>query len=309
MTMRRLLITCAIVLMTLCLFAETNPAYVAYIEQWRAEAQHQEEVYSIPACITLAQGLLESAAGQSELATKANNHFGIKCTSDWTGDTYRHDDETKNECFRAYDNAADSYRDHSLFLKRGRYARLYELRLDDYRGWAYGLRECGYATDPQYPEKLIRIIEEYGLSGKPVIKDAVVEYVEPLSAREELRQFMAAHTSKKMNGVKYVIAREGDTFANVAFRINEKERTLRENNDALGRDLEPGDRIYLSKKKKQGLKEHALLWVHPGESLWLIAQREGIRLSSIYEYNGLNRDINVFTTRQKIWICKPPKEK
>lgn len=307
--MKKILFICVMMVLSIRLMAAPNPLYVAYIEKWREEAERQEEAYAIPACITLAQGLLESAAGQSELAIVANNHFGIKCTSDWTGLTYVHDDDTKDECFRRYADAAESFRDHSLFLKRGRYARLYELRLDDYRGWAYGLRNCGYATDPQYPEKLIRLIEDYGLAGKMEIKEAIVTYEAPLTAKEELRRFMSSHESKKMNGIKYIIAREGDTFANVAFRLNEKERTLRENNDALGRDLEPGDRIYLSKKKKQGLKEHALLWVHPGESLWMISQREGIMMNSIYEYNGLSRDVRVFTTRQKIWICKPPKEK
>lgn len=148
-------------------FADTatrNPAYVAYIEQWKATALAQQSQYGIPASITLAQGLLESGAGQSDLATTANNHFGIKCHSDWQGGTFRKDDDKRDECFRSYQNADDSFRDHSLFLKRKRYEVLFTYDIHDYKAWANGLKACGYATDPSYPQKLIRIIETYGLA-------------------------------------------------------------------------------------------------------------------------------------------------
>lgn len=141
-----------------------NADYEAYIAKYAAEAQRQMKQHGVPASITLAQGLLESAAGKSELAVKANNHFGIKCAGDWTGKTYKHDDETKNECFRKYDKATDSFNDHSLFLKRKRYEPLFELKTTDYKGWAKGLKQCGYATDPAYPQKLIKLIEDYGLA-------------------------------------------------------------------------------------------------------------------------------------------------
>lgn len=327
----------AILVLALCslgISAQVNEAYRAYIEQWKAEALRQQSEYGVPASITLAQGLLESAAGQSELAREANNHFGIKCTSDWVGDTYRHDDETRNECFRSYDNAADSYRDHSLFLRRKRYEPLFALNVADYKGWARGLKECGYATDPQYPAKLIRIIEDYGLNNlnsspaapagqaasslpvvvqqSPVIQNVMNDpeppYIPPFTAKEEKRRFEALHHFDKMNGVRYAVASDGDTYANVAFRLNMRERDLREYNDALGRELVPGDRIYLSRKKKKGIAEHQLLWVHPGESLWVISQREGIQLECIYQYNGLLRDIQTFKTRQTIWLCKPKQQ-
>lgn len=141
-----------------------NPAYTAYIEQWRATALAQQSQYGIPASITLAQGLLESGAGQSDLASQANNHFGIKCHSDWQGNTFRKDDDKRDECFRSYAKAEDSFRDHSLFLKRKRYEVLFTYDIKDYKAWANGLKTCGYATDPSYPQKLIRIIETYDLN-------------------------------------------------------------------------------------------------------------------------------------------------
>lgn len=376
--MKRVLTTILSTLCVLTAMAEQNAAYKAYIAKWMEEAISQQDQYGIPASITLAQGLLESAAGQSELATEANNHFGIKCTTDWIGETYAHDDETANECFRKYDDARESFRDHSLFLHRKRYESLFSYDLTDYASWAHGLRACGYATDPQYPAKLIRIIEEYDLSTRTMDTELVLQtdspelntaavataatavtaatvatqiaetpsttpttettpttpttpakavivttqqpiiivgqdmeppYVEPLTASEERKLFYYTHPKRRFNGVRYVVAQEGDTYANVAFRLNMKERTLRTYNDALNRELEIGDRIYLKKKKKQGVKEHALLWVHPGESLWLVSQREAVQLNSILKYNGFPKELRVFKTRQTIWIRKPQEEK
>ena len=163
--MKRLFFAALFLLPAVLLTAQTkDEIYTAYINQYAKAAQEQQKQHGIPASITLAQGLLESAAGRSELATKANNHFGVKCTSDWKGASFRHDDETKDECFRSYRHAEDSYEDHSLFLLRPRYKALFELPLSDYKGWAHGLKRCGYATDPAYAAKLIRIIEEYNLT-------------------------------------------------------------------------------------------------------------------------------------------------
>ena len=141
-----------------------NTRYVEYIEKYAPLAVQQMKEHKIPASITLAQGLLESGAGQSALARKSNNHFGIKCGSNWRGRTVRHDDDARNECFRAYSNPRDSYEDHSAFLKRGaRYAFLFDLKVTDYKGWARGLKKAGYATDPSYANRLITIIEDYDL--------------------------------------------------------------------------------------------------------------------------------------------------
>ncbi len=335
-----------------------NATYLAYIDQWKSTAIQQQADYGIPATITMAQALLESAAGQSELAVNANNHFGIKCTSDWFGGVYYHDDETEGECFRQYYDAAESFKDHSLFLQRSRYASCFEIAIEDYEGWANRLRQCGYATDKLYAQKLIKIIEDYKLDSlfanmpvgdiqsdktpNPLLRDttavrpkaeqkkekviagsekkaAVVyrsepiavithdpepEYQEPLTAREEKQLFMLNHPKKKCNGVTYVMAREDDTYANVAFRLNLRERDLREYNDALGRDLKKGERIFLSRKKTAAPKEKALMWVHPGESLWDNCQREGGQMKAVQKLNGFEPSLQVFRTRQQIYLAK-----
>jgi LysM repeat protein len=134
-----------------------------YIARFKAIAIQEMNLYGIPASITLAQGLFESGSGNSELAKVANNHFGIKCTGDWKGESYYKDDDNTNDCFRVYRSAEDSFRDHSEFLKRKRYAKLFELDKNDYQGWAYGLKEAGYATNPKYPQLLIGVIQKYGL--------------------------------------------------------------------------------------------------------------------------------------------------
>lgn len=322
---------------TLPLMAEQNKDYVKYIERWRKTAEAQEKAYGIPAAITLAQGLLESQAGQSELAQNANNHFGIKCTRDWDGEQYYHDDDENGECFRVYRSAADSYRDHSLFLKRDRYKACFEIPVSDYAAWARKIRECGYATDPKYADKLIRIIEEYGLakttktSQAPLKEEDTttktttttvsatkatldVEAFKALgeistdtitgSVLEERDDFFKSHPRKHTNLCTYVVAKEGDTWSNVAFRLNRRERTLRRYNDAMGRTLQPGDRIYLYWKRPVGVKEHAILWVHPGEEVWMICQREAIREKKLRKYNYFPADIQVFKTRQKIYTRK-----
>src|ERR1700744_6333646 len=136
---------------------------LTYIEKFKTIAIQEMNLYGIPASITLAQGLFESGSGNAELARVANNHFGIKCTSDWKGKGYYKDDDSHNDCFRVYDRPEDSFRDHSEFLKRPRYAKLFQLDKNDYVGWANGLKAAGYATNPNYPTLLINIIKKYNL--------------------------------------------------------------------------------------------------------------------------------------------------
>lgn len=327
-------------------------AYLDYINQWKATAIQQQADYGIPASITMAQALLESAAGQSELAVNAKNHFGIKCTSEWFGGVYYYDDDSKGECFRQYYDAAESFKDHSVFLQRPRYATCFEIAAEDYEGWAYRLRQCGYATDPLYASKLIKLIEDYrldtlgtgvavparvapsqtdsaalaaGVAGaaaasqpaKRPLKAAVVRksepimvikndpeppYVAPLTAKQERDSFLLMHPKKKCNGVSYVTAREGDTYANVAFRLNVRERDLREYNDALGREMQKGDRIYMSAKKATG--EEPFVWSHTGQSVWQLSQENGVQMEAIQKLNGLDVNIRTFRTRQKIYLKK-----
>ena len=330
--MKRNIILIAALGVTMTLAAQKqNPKYLAYIEQWKSTAVENQKDYGIPASIIMAQALLESAAGQSELAENANNHFGIKCTSEWYGGVYYYDDDSKGECFRQYGDAAQSFKDHALFLQRPRYATCFEIAVEDYEGWAHRLKACGYATDPGYAPKLIKIIEEYrldtlatvsgerlaGSGEKRPLKAEVVrktepiavithdpepEYVAPLSAKEERDQFYLEHPKLKCNGVAYVLAREGDTYANVAFRLDIRERELREFNDALGRDMKVGDRIYLFYKHKSGDKD--FVWSNVGQSLWRLSQEEGVSLEAIQKINELDPSIRVFRTKQKIWLRK-----
>lgn len=323
-----------------------NESYIRYIDQWKSTAVENQAEYGIPASIIMAQALLESAAGQSELAVNANNHFGIKCTNEWMGAVYYYDDDSAGECFRQYANAAESFRDHALFLQRPRYTTCFEIAVEDYEGWAYRLKECGYATDKNYAPKLIKIIQDYRLdtlvTGAPrelkeeasidtvfaqqpkpaeqpkkPLKATMVrktepimvihnepepEYVEPLTAKQERDSFLLMHPKKRYNGVPYVVAREGDTYSNVAFRLNVRERDLREDNDALGRDLAPGDRIYLSPKKTKGVKDYVM--THPGLSLWKLCQDEAVMMETIQKLNELDPTIRTFRTRQKLYLKK-----
>jgi len=301
-----------------------NPAYLSYIDQWKNTALENQKDYGIPASIIMAQALLESAAGQSELAVNANNHFGIKCTSDWFGGVYYYDDDSKGECFRQYGNAALSFKDHALFLQRPRYATCFEIDIQDYEGWAHRLKACGYATDPGYAPKLIKLIEEYRLDtlkptqpqkrplkaevvrrSEPIMvvhNDPEPEYVTPLTAKEERDSFFMTHPKLKCNSTPYVVAREGDTYSNVAFRLDIRERELREYNDALGRELKAGDRIYLFHKHKTGDKD--FVWTNVGQSFWRLSQEQGVSLEALQKLNGIDPSIRVFRTKQKIWLRK-----
>ena len=359
--MKRIAIFFAAMTLTFTAAAQKpNQTYLTYIEQWKATALQNQADYGIPASIIMAQALLESAAGTSELAVNANNHFGIKCTSEWFGAVYYYDDDSEGECFRQYSDAAESFKDHALFLQRPRYATCFEIAVEDYEGWAHRLKACGYATDVNYAPKLIKLIEDYKLnelndapaeaeetakadeapeaktpnqtantpkpqanSHKPlkaevvhgttpiavITRDPEPPYEEPLSARDEKKLFLLQHPQKKCNGVSYVEAREGDTYANIAFRLNVRERSLREWNDALGRELNSGDRVYMSAKKKKVPQEKSLMWVHPGEALWDICQREGIQIAQVRKLNGFAPELRVFRTRQQIYLNKIKEEK
>ena len=298
-----------------------NPTYVAYIQQYRDMAIEQQRKHQVPAAITMAQGILESAAGQSELAQQANNHFGVKCTSDWVGRTIYKDDDTENECFRVYAEVSDSYEDHSLFLKRKRYERLFALPVGDYKNWAYGLKDCGYATDPKYPEKLIRIIEQYdlqaltydtllvalGAAGREeeisladsLFADTLGTYHAP--SMEELSLFHN-HLSGKRNGVRYVLAGPNETYASLAQFLNMYERTLRKYNDALGEEeLEEGDIVYIYPKKNRASRHTPYHYFRTGETARGIAQHYGIKMKSLYKINGIPYGVTL-KTEQRLYL-------
>lgn len=258
-----------------------NARYVEYINKYNDLAVEQMRLHKIPASITLSQGLLESGAGNSELARKSNNHFGIKCGGNWRGRTVRHDDDARNECFRAYSNPRDSYEDHSAFLTRGaRYAFLFNLNITDYKGWARGLKKAGYATDPSYANRLITIIEDYALYKY----DSKGAYSERKLRKEPW--LMNPHQVFIANDIAYVIAREGDTFKTLDKELDISWRSLAKYND-LERDytLAEGDIVYLKKKKKKASKPFTAYVVKDGDSMHTISQKYGIRLKNLYKMN------------------------
>ncbi len=264
-----------------------NQAYLDYIDQYKSLAMKHQKEYGIPASITLAQGLLESGAGRSVLARKSNNHFGIKCHSDWKGKRVYHDDDKKDDCFRKYDNPEESYEDHSKFLKRRRYASLFELKITDYRGWAKGLKACGYATDKSYANKLIQTIELYELyrydrsaTGRAIrAKDLIPESV------------VNPHPVYRSWGLLYIEAREGDNLQTLAREFGFSAKKLAKFNE-IPQDypLSAGDIVYLEKKHKRAEKGNDYCIVRPGDSMYTIAQRYGIRLKNLYKMNRKEGD-------------------
>ncbi|MCE5227345.1 MAG: glucosaminidase domain-containing protein [Porphyromonadaceae bacterium] len=258
-------------------------SYEAYISKYSDLAIEHQKKYKIPASITLSQGLLESGAGQSSLARQSNNHFGIKCHSDWRGGRVYHDDDLRGECFRKYDQVEDSYTDHSKFIAfRPRYSVLFDLDLKDYKGWAKGLQQCGYATDRAYANKLIKVIEDYELyrfdSHKGTRKQETPQQNKNASA--ELMPIYKTH------GLIYVIARANDSFESIAQNLGFKEKELRKYNEVPEEfPLQPGDIVYLEKKKKKADKPYYDHVVQIGESMHSISQHYGVRLKSLYKLN------------------------
>ncbi|MBR4846442.1 MAG: glucosaminidase domain-containing protein [Bacteroidaceae bacterium] len=258
---------------------QRNQLYLDYIEKYHQEAIEQMQRYHIPASITLAQGLLESGAGRSTLTRKSNNHFGIKCGSDWRGHKTYHDDDAKGECFRVYKNARESFEDHSRFLAgKNRYASLFTLKVTDYKGWAHGLKNAGYATNPAYATKLIQIIELYDLDRFDNGKLKGTWIANP-------------HEPYLANGLLYVIARTGDTFETLSDEFGISARKLRKYNDLYkGYVPQQGDIIYLEKKNRRAHKGYKLHVVKSGDSMYTISQRYGIRLERLYKMNGKSLD-------------------
>ena len=268
-----------------------NTTFQEYINKYKAIAVEQMDLHGIPASITLAQGLLESGAGKSELARKSNNHFGIKCGSNWFGPTCSHFDDGRNECFRAYDNARASFEDHSQFLKKERYARLFRLSILDYKGWARGLKACGYATSPTYADRLIDIIELYELN--KLDRDPKATYV-PEPARPVVNVVLNTHHVMTNNDVMCIKANAQDTWESIAKEFAIPKYKLLEYNEAIEQVvINPGDFIYLQKKQKKGHKHFGKdYWHHvkQGESMYSIAQLYGMKISSLYKLNYRDED-------------------
>lgn len=272
-----------------------------YINQYKDLAVSEMQRTGVPASITLAQGIHETMAGTSNLVQKSNNHFGIKCKSNWTGESVSHDDDAKGECFRKYQSAEESYRDHSDFLKNSnRYASLFLLDPIDYKGWAFGLKSAGYATNPKYPQVLIKLIEDYNLQDYTLIAiekknsdaaNSVTEVKKVENNSIDTTEVKPAYPEGSfiINETKVVYIKKGTSFLAIAqqyaiplsriFEFNEIDQAESSDKDQL---------IFLQRKRKTGVNEFHI--VKPGEDLHDIAQSEAIRLENLKEYNWLRSD-------------------
>ncbi|MCC8424549.1 glucosaminidase domain-containing protein [Mucilaginibacter sp. UR6-11] len=236
--------------------SEAIAAYVpftvaSYIERFKAIAVREMNLYGIPASITLAQGLFESGFGNGDLARIANNHFGIKCTSDWKGKSYYKDDDQVNDCFRVYDKPEDSFRDHSEFLKRKRYAPLFELDKNDYQGWANGLKQAGYATNPKYPQLLINVIEKYHLDAydRPEGDLQKIKREDRVLAQINQNIGKAIKDSLVQNtpATKLYTIKTGDTLYNISKRFGLTVDELKALNNMADNSIKIGQTLVIAK--------------------------------------------------------------
>jgi hypothetical protein len=265
---------------------ETQMSRKAYLEQWRQTAVIQQREYHIPASITMAQAILESGSGNSELAKKANNHFGIKC-HDWKGATIYMDDDTKGECFRVYASAEESFKDHSLFLTtKSRYAALFQLPSNDYKAWARGLKDAGYATNPQYADLLINVIDELKLYE---LDETTITSLKPESLVASSGVFSLHQVSIHANKVRYIVARKGDTYVRIAKEFDVGLWQLYRYNDSDQKKdcLNEGDIVYLQPKRRRS-HVHETFNVTNAVTLCQIAQKEAVNIKSLLK---LNKDI------------------
>ena len=269
-----------------------------YITTYREIAIAEMKRSGIPASVTLAQGILETECGNSELVKKSNNHFGIKCKSTWTGESVTHTDDAPNECFRKYSKPEDSYKDHSDYLKTSpRYASLFQLDPSDYKGWAYGLKRAGYATNPQYPQIVISNIEKYNLHqydnmSTDELDNIAVEKVAPVQkAQTAQTDFTSIEQSIKLktkfNGLKGLFAPKGTSLLAIATRADIDLAKLLVYNDLVTDGLLKDDQlIYLEKKAKQGNRDFYIALQK--ETLYDIAQNNAVQLKYLSQFNNMS---------------------
>ncbi|MEP6683243.1 MAG: glucosaminidase domain-containing protein [Parafilimonas sp.] len=297
--------------------AQDNEAVNGYIQQYKQLAIDEMIRTGVPASITLAQGILESNAGRCPLTQQSNNHFGIKCKTDWTGEVVYHDDDSKGECFRRYNSAEDSYRDHSDFLKnRPNYASLFDISATDYKDWAYGLKRAGYATNPVYAQSLITTIERYSLEQYTDVAlvqsnqlDVASSNIQPqqhiefanasLVQQQNIKQDASNYTTAsikyptnsvfRINEANVLYAQQGASLFAIASQYSIPYKKLLEYNDLDNVDiLQQPTLIYLEKKPKRGSKDYHIAL--PNENLHDIAQEEGVQLESLLAYNNYQKN-------------------
>jgi LysM repeat protein len=298
-----------------------DPVVVQYIKNYKELAIEEMQRTGIPASIKLAQGIHETSAGTSDLVRRSNNHFGLKCKSEWTGMTVKHTDDAPNECFRKYESSKDSYKDQSNYLKNSpRYASLFDLDPTDYKAWAFGLKKAGYATNPKYSQVLIKLIEDYDLqdytmialgklkSGqetlaknenknlekipdeKPVVMPAEPEVI--VYSKKETKKDVVEKKPEypegefKINETKVIYAKKGTSYLSIAEKYAIPLARIFEFNEMKVQETVDKDQlIYIMRKRKIGANEQHV--VKPGETLSGIAQAEALRIESLLEYNFL----------------------
>jgi LysM repeat protein len=281
-----------------------------YIATYQSIAIAEMHRTGVPASIKLAQGIHETTAGTSDLVKRSNNHFGIKCKSNWTGERVAHTDDAPNECFRKYDDPFQSYKDHSDFLKTSnRYASLFKLDPLNYEAWAYGLKKAGYATNPKYPQIIIKLIETYQLQdytlialGKmpakenPLAENVIEENKNEVVSVAVIDVPVAENSTDskphypsgefKINDTRVIFAQSGAALLSIAQQYDIPLARILDFNEMRGTETLLKDQlIYLQRKRKTGNNEFHI--VKPGETLQDIAQEEGIRKESLLEYNHL----------------------
>jgi LysM repeat protein len=294
---------------------------IAYVEKYKEIAISEMQRSGVPAAITLAQGILESRFGESDLSKESNNHFGIKCKLDWNGEKVYHDDDSRQECFRKYNTVAESYKDHSDFLKsRPHYSSLFSLNPTDFQAWAYGLKKAGYATEKDYPEMLIKVINDYNLNqytfialnkapnnidsslAKTAIERATITTTIVEDEKDEVETISKVANKKvavenypagifSINGCKVIYASEGTSMLALAQTNNITLAKILEINDLDEMEiLQKNQLIFLEKKQKKGLSDFHL--TQANESLHDISQKEGVRMDVLYDYNSTNKKLN-----------------
>ena len=320
----RLFVIFTVCVLPLCGFSQSQKiSRDAYILKYKELATKQMKEYGIPASIILAQGCLESDNGNSRLATQANNHFGIKCQQVWTGEKIYHDDDAPQECFRKYPSAVDSYEDHSLFLRyRDRYSFLFDLPPTDYKAWAAGLKKAGYATNPQYAELLIRIIEENQLYQYDtnveveiippsrmeidiIVEKPLITTNIPNRVNLENYTFELERQEFKRNDVRFIKARSNDTYTNIAREYNIDLKKLLTYNDLTNTTALLREQVvFLGAKKKRADNKHPVHIAEAGEKLYDISQRYAVQLKSLCRYNNMNAH-ETLQDGQEVYLREP----
>lgn len=278
-------------------FANIELSKQEYRLKFEQIALNHQSHYKIPASITLAQGILESNSGNSVLAKKANNHFGIKCHTNWTGEKIYMDDDAANECFRSYSSAEESYKDHSEFLKNGkRYQFLFSYSVDDYKNWAYGLKKAGYATNPEYAELLIKIIEELNLNKLNENSSTILSSNFPKLSNE-----LSIQTHS--NDVKFVVVKQGDSFYQIARKAGLTLRQLHKYNefDKKRETLKVGDIIYLEPKRNRSKTKKDITLEKP-MTLREVSQKEAIRLKPLMRKNQSSSPDEQLPKGEKVFL-------